>query len=322
MPGSPHDKLFREALGDPANAAAELRSVLPPALLAHADFGSLRALPGSFVDEALAGSESDLLYSMRIAGREALLYVLFEHKSQPGRWTALQLLRYMVRIWERHLASTAAPEHLPPIVPIVFHHSASGFRAPTRFEASLDPLVGELPELLAFTPCFQFLVDDISHASDAELRGRALNAFGQLALFFLRDARSPERLLSGFAGLAGLFEQLLSAPDGKRALAMLFQYLSMASRRLDRDALRQAVRGAIPAAEELIMTLAEQWQREGFEKGLQQGQRSLLLSQLEAKFGTVPPAQLARLDGADEAALRRFARRLLVAASVEEVFAE
>ena len=78
------------------------------------------------------------------------------------------------------------------------------------------------------------------------------------------------------------------------------------------------------------MTLAEQWQREGFEKGLQQGLekglqqglRSLLLSQLEAKFGTVPPAQLARLDGADEAALRRFARRLLVAASIEEVFAE
>ena len=325
MPGSPHDKLFRQALGDPANAAAELRSVLPPGLLAHTDLGSLTHLPGSFVDEALAGSESDLLYSVRIAGREGLLYVLFEHKSQPDRWSGLQLLRYMVRIWERCLATTPAPEHLPPIVPILFHHSEDGFRGPTRFDALMDPMVRELPELLAHTPRFQFLLDDISHASDAELGGRALNAFGQLALFFLRDARSPNRLLAGFESLAGLFEQLLSAPDGKRALSMLFRYLSMASSRLDRDALRHAVRGAIPAAEELIMTLAEQWQQEGFQKGLEQGLqqlRSILLQQLETKFGTLPPAHLARLEAANEGALSRFAQRILMAGSLDEVFAD
>ncbi len=333
MPGSPHDKLFREALGDPVNAAAELRSVLPPGLLAHAELGSLMPLPGSFVDEALAGSESDLLYSLRFAGRETLLYVLFEHKSQPDRWSGLQLLRYMVRIWERCLTSTPAPQHLPPIVPILLHHSENGFRGSALFDDLLDPVVGELPELRAFTPRFQFLLDDISHASDAELGGRALNAFGNLALIFLRDARSPGRLLASFESLAGLFEQLLSAPDGKRALSLLFQYLSMASSRLDRDALRHAVRGTIPAAEELIMTLAEQWQKEGFQKGLETGLekgleqglqqlRSILLQQLETKFGPVPLAQTARLDAANEAALRRFAQRILIAGSLDDVFAD
>src|SRR5690606_36863737 len=115
------------------------------------------------------------------------------------------------------------------------------------------------------------------------------------------------------------------APDGKRALSMLYRYLSMASSRLDRDALRHAVRGAIPAAEELIMTLAEQWQQEGFQKALEQGlqqRRSILLQQLESKFGTLPASHLARLEAANEGALSRFAQRVLMAGSLDQVFAD
>jgi predicted transposase YdaD len=94
MKDSPHDKLFKEAFGNPQNAAGEIRSVAPPALVAHMDFASLTAVPGSFRDVALADSSSDLLFSMRIGGRESLVYVLFEHKSATDRWVAFQLLRY------------------------------------------------------------------------------------------------------------------------------------------------------------------------------------------------------------------------------------
>ena len=37
-----------------------------------------------------------MLYSARIAGREGLIYVLWEHKSEPKALTALQVLRYLV----------------------------------------------------------------------------------------------------------------------------------------------------------------------------------------------------------------------------------
>ena len=85
------------------------------------------------------------------------------------------------------------------------------------------------------------------------------------------------------------------------------------------------------------MTLAEQWQKEGFQKGLETGLekgleqglqqglqqlRSILLQQLETKFGPVPLAQTARLDAANEAALRRFAQRILIAGSLDDVFAD
>lgn len=336
MPESPHDKLFKEAFGDPFNAAAELRSVLPATILAQADLETLSPLPGSFVDEALSGFESDLLYSLRVAGSDTLLYVLFEHKSQPDRWSGFQLLRYIVRIYERCLAATPAPEHLPLVIPVLVHHSNGEFRYSTDFATLLDPALDRLPDLAAYVPRFRFFLDDISGATDAELRQRAFNSFGSLAVLFLRDARSPERFLARLPAWADLLHRLFCAPDGRRALTLLFHYIYSASQ-LDRDSLRSAVRRAIPPAEELIMTLAEQLQQEGFQQGLQQGRelgleqgrelglelgrRRLLLELLEGRFGQLTEKARARLESADEQALQRYAQRLLTAGSLDDVFA-
>jgi len=46
---------------------------------------------------------SDMLYSVRlVGGKSAYVYLLFEHKSSPARFVALQLLRYMLEILELH----------------------------------------------------------------------------------------------------------------------------------------------------------------------------------------------------------------------------
>ena len=61
---SEHDGLFKLAFSDPKHVAVELRAVLPPALLALLDLESLRLEPGSFVDDELTQSHSDLLLSV------------------------------------------------------------------------------------------------------------------------------------------------------------------------------------------------------------------------------------------------------------------
>jgi predicted transposase/invertase (TIGR01784 family) len=117
MTDSPHDKLFKEAFGNVENAAGLIRSMLPAALVEHIDFASLTPVPADFRDVALRDSQSDLLFSVRVAGREAFVYVLFEHKSSTDRWVALQLLRYEARIWERCRAHTSDLTCLPPVIP-------------------------------------------------------------------------------------------------------------------------------------------------------------------------------------------------------------
>jgi len=55
------------------------------------------ATAASYVDEALSASQSDLLFSVRVAERPALLFILFEHQSQPDRLMPLRLLRHILR---------------------------------------------------------------------------------------------------------------------------------------------------------------------------------------------------------------------------------
>ena len=79
---TPHDHLFKLVFARPEEAAAELRSVLPEAIARRLDWHTLRVEPGSFVEPALREQHADLLYSVQLAGRPALVYVLLEHKAQ------------------------------------------------------------------------------------------------------------------------------------------------------------------------------------------------------------------------------------------------
>ena len=177
---------------------------------------------------------------------------------------------------------------------------------------------------------FEFLLDDIGRATDDQLRARALNAFGVLALLFLRDARMPGRFASAFAHWSDLLSELNRAPDAPRALMVLFRYLAKA---LDESAwptVRRTAHGILQENEETFMaTMAERWLREGREQGVQQGreegleqgQRALLIELLETKFGKLDEQVLRRLEAADALARKRYAQRILTATTLDEVFA-
>jgi len=100
-----HDNLVKHAFTDLDNARGFLATALPAAIVARLDLSALSLRSGTFVDENLQDRHSDILYAARISGREALLYLLLEHKSDPEHLTPLQVMRYMVRIWDQHLAA-------------------------------------------------------------------------------------------------------------------------------------------------------------------------------------------------------------------------
>ncbi|MBC8072562.1 MAG: Rpn family recombination-promoting nuclease/putative transposase, partial [Deltaproteobacteria bacterium] len=85
MTSRPHDALFRSAFEQPAHAAGTLRHVLSADLAAAVDWRTLRLEPGSFVDPELADHHTDLLFSARLGGAAALIYVLLEHQSTADR---------------------------------------------------------------------------------------------------------------------------------------------------------------------------------------------------------------------------------------------
>ena len=73
-----------------------------PELVAMLDLDSIEIESGSFVDPSLSEKYSDVLLAMKTRpglgklAKGVLVYVLFEHKSEPERYTVFQMLAYLI----------------------------------------------------------------------------------------------------------------------------------------------------------------------------------------------------------------------------------
>ena len=327
MPPNPHDALFKWTFSQPELAAAELRAVLPRPLVKRLNLDRLTLAEGSFIDKDLQGSQADRLFHVPCDDRLAFVYVLFEHQSTVDPLMPLRLLAYMVRIWQRHVAnhgSSALP--LPVIIPVVLHHSDTGWTRATAFHSLLDPRLVVLPEVARLSPSFDFLLDDITRLSDEQLRHRALGDLASLVLVVLRDARSPARLLASLARWGEALSAVVRAPDGVRALHAVFRYTSLVADELSLDQLRAALRSAAPDTEQVVMTLAEQLIAEGRQEGRQEGQlaerRAWITRILTARFGPVPGRIQESIASASSTELERWAETVLTAESLDDLRGE
>ncbi|MGK4001524.1 Rpn family recombination-promoting nuclease/putative transposase [Sorangium sp. So ce1036] len=352
MTPTPHDALFKATFSQPEHAAAALRQVLPPALAARIQFGSLSLLPGSFIDEKLAASHSDLLFSASIesARREQasiLLYLLFEHQSTTHPLMAFRLLEYMVRIWQSHLQRHPKATRLPAILPVVLHHSDTGWTAAVAFQDLIDLPPETLALMAEYVPRFRFVLDDISAETDDALRARAMTALGRLVLWCLRHARHPEDLVARLSAWTEVVREVRLAPGGGAALSRVWRYiLNIADPARPRELLERLLLSAGPEAKEEIVTIADYLreqgrlageregrlageregrlagEREGRLAGEREGQRSTLLKLLRLRFGELPAPVVARVRAADAARLERWTERVLSSPTLDDVLLE
>lgn len=321
-----HDALFKKTFSQIEHATGELQAILPPGLTARIDFATLTLCPGNYVDEDLRQRYSDLLFSAELAGKKALLYVLFEHQSSVDPLMLFRLLAYMVRIWEAHLQANPEARRLPAIIPVVLHHSHSGWTANVAFEDLLDVDATVLAEIAPYVPHFRCLLDDLGGESEEALRARAMSALGRLALWCLKNSRDPELLVAQLGRWGELMRQVVRAPNGKAAVGMIFGYMCAVDETFGPDELLRLVAGEVgKEVEEAIVTTADilraQGRSEGLSKGLI-GQRTMLVKLLNQRFGALPDDALARINAAGPAELEAWFDRGLTVATFPEVLGD
>ena len=151
MPGEsihhPNDKLLKATFSNPDNARGFFQNYLPTQISHAADWNSLRLESSTFVDPHFAESESDLLFSLKLAQSDAFIYLLFEHQSSEDPRMALRLLLYILRICELFAAAHPAPAKLPAILPIVLAQGKRLWKTAPRLDDLID-LPTELANIL------------------------------------------------------------------------------------------------------------------------------------------------------------------------------
>ena len=324
-PAAPHDALFRALLADPGRAETLVREYLPPAVAAELSDASIRLVDASFVDDVLHRSYSDRLFEARLKGGGiAYVYVLLEHKAEPDPGTALQMLGYMVRIWQRHAEDRASRlRALPPIVPLIFYH---GRKRWSEALSVAEMIAGE-GDVAAFARRLRCVLHDLGDRPLGALSGDPA-VWSGLAALVAAFRGQPEE---------GVLRRILSGvPDGSELELQVLSYI-VRTYELSPAVLETAARAAKPQRWEALMsTVAEAWVREakaegraegeakgkaeGKAEGRAEGKAETLLRLLQRRFGPVPERARARVAVGSAAEIDAWFDALLDAHSLTEVF--
>ncbi len=135
----PHNNLFEKAFSNPAVTWDFLQSRLEPSVLEKIDATTLQLESGSFVDEDLKKSYSDLVMSARIAGKHSYIYFLIEHQTENEKYMMLRLLEYNTKLMRRHIEQEGGK--LPTIINFVLYAGKQRYtREKNILEAFEDPV--------------------------------------------------------------------------------------------------------------------------------------------------------------------------------------
>jgi hypothetical protein len=354
-----HDGLYHRFFSDPAVVAQLLREFVAGPWLDGLDLEAMERVATKFHADTGERREGDLVW--RIPGRDggdAYVMLLLEFQSTPDRWMALRMLVYAGLLWQQLVKERRLQPggKLPPILPVVLYNGEPRWQAPLALR-NLIGLPGASP-LWQWQPRIRYHVIDEGAFTAGDLERRdGLPAL----LFRLENSPDPSQLvglagdvLAWFAGHPGfgaaqkvLVELLgvameplgpaVQVPDDLlevRNMLVTRMERWVAQQRLELDqrvneAVQQAVEQAKQQAEQQAKQQAEQAEQRGEQegrqrgeqKGRQQGEATLLLRQLERRFGALPDTARDRVLAADTVTLEEWALRVLDAATLDEILA-
>lgn len=309
-----HDKLFKAGFSDPANTAALLQAEMAPEIACQIDWSHLQLQPGSFIDSQFRTSESDLLFSAPLAGRDCRIYLLFEHQTQRDPLLALHLLRYMVRIWES-LARASTTTDSPPltiILPFVLAQNAEAWHVEPNLVSLLDLPPDLAAKLKPHLPDFLFHLIQLATLPFEAIRG---TPSGILILRTMKAERLSKLLDEP------VWDESLLVQLPRETFELLLRYILAAD--IDKSAFVHRINSLGDAQTKArAMTLAQQFKQEGRQEGRQQGRQEgevqMALRQVQRKFPEIAAEAAPRVKALSEDKLLAFGEAILFFATAED----
>jgi predicted transposase/invertase (TIGR01784 family) len=289
--------------------------------VARLDFKTLKRVNASFVSPELKSREGDLLWKLRLRdGDPVYVYLFIEHQSRVDRFMAVRLMVYIALLYQYLVkeGELTADGKLPLVIPLVLYNGEVQWWAPQE----LSELIERVDETMeAYVPRLRYRVIDEGRYPLKDLASQKTVA---AQLFWLEKNRGRQALSRG----TGRLVPLLSGPeDGplRQAVLVWIERVLMPRRRR-----RKPIPEALGLEEfrTMLEKRVEEWNRElreegrllGLKEGRQEGEATLLLGQLEHKFGRLDPKTRKRVQSADAERLLDWGRRVLTAERLEDVF--
>ena len=217
-------------------------------------------VPGSHISPKLEEYFSDIIYACKFDGQETLLSLLLEHKSAVPKFPHLQLLRYMLELWEKE-ASEKENTVLRPIIPIIVYHGKRAWKKKLFYDSF--PTLSE--SLRSFIPAFEYLLTDLRNWSDEGLRVLEAEILKKTLLLF-KHYGEDEYVREHFQFLFTFRDANVEDEQIRSIIISFFVYLTLTTK-LEREEFVTLIRKLPSTNTELNMTLYEKIKLAGSEEG-------------------------------------------------------
>jgi len=131
-----HDKFFKKVFSNVENVRDFLYTSLPLDIQNSIEFDGLTIDPTSYISNEMKDNFCDIVVKTKLKGTVATvpydvdIYILMEHKSYYDKAIFIQLLKYMLLMWEKDIAEK---KPLRVIIPLVFYHGKRKWDIPLQF---------------------------------------------------------------------------------------------------------------------------------------------------------------------------------------------
>lgn len=264
-----HDKFFKSTFGDIEVATDFLNNYLPSEVLEVVDLSTIEVQNGSFVDKKFKEQFSDLLFRVDINDKDGYIYFLFEHKSYNDRLTILQLLRYMVEIWESKIGKEKK-DGLPMIMPLLIYHNKGKWTANTKLGDWIEGY-NDLPkEMKKYIPNYEYMLHDLSEYNEEEIRASVVTKITMKLLSRARDA-TTEEITELFKEVIGLLIEIELTDGMTNIVEACIRYVLNVRDDITKEEFEEIAGEVTLEGSEFVMTVADKLREEGLEQGMQKG---------------------------------------------------
>lgn len=162
----PYAKLFEYVFQKSEMVEEFIKNFFPTSLSNNLKISTLKPQSVSYLSPELSRLYSDIVYTCDYGEEEneVLITLLFEHKSYLSQHPHLQLLGYMLKIWEQQRDNSEATT---PVIPVVLYHGDDKWKK-RKFTDMFTGNIGN--DLQPYIPSFDLHLVDLNEESDEKLK--------------------------------------------------------------------------------------------------------------------------------------------------------
>ena len=216
--------------------------------------------------------------------------LLFEHKSYYVKYPRLQILRYILNIWN---TADKQKEELAPVIPIVLYNGKEKWNSKPLYD--YFPYVDDT--LRCYIPEFDYLLLDLSNYTDEEIADNLFQrAILETAMLLMKNIFNDEKLENNLENYLEISKLYLKGEKGLKFLKSFILYIYNAGE-MEVDSIIEKISKISKEGGDITMSTAtkliEQGKIEGKIEGKKEGKKEgkllerqeVLIYFLKQKFG-------------------------------------